>query len=74
MFNWLVKKYTKGYKRVPLFWVNFDLTKYKKDGTKNSCDVYLLPELQSDKFISKHLKVIIDHIRDNYDMDSLVKI
>ena len=34
MINWLIKKYTKGYTEVPLFWVNFDLIKYNQFGKK----------------------------------------
>jgi len=73
MINWLIKKFTKGYKKIPLFWVNFDLIKYKKDGASGSCMAHVHPELKNDEFIKENLKAIINHIRDNYDMDSLVK-
>lgn len=73
MINWLIKKYTKGYTKVPLFWVNFDLIKYNKDGEKDSCNAYIHPELKDDSFIDGALKGVIEHIRNNYNMDSFVK-
>lgn len=73
MINWLIKKYTKGYTKVPLFWVNFDLIKYNQFGEEDSCNAYIHPELKDDRFVHEALKGIIEHIRNNCDMDSFVK-
>ena len=71
--NWLNKKFTRNYKEVPLFWVMFDLNKYLKDGSTNSCISKLHPTIGNDIFIKDKLFEIIDYIRSTYDMEKLSK-
>jgi len=72
MFSWANKKLTKNYNEVPLFWVDFNLNKYKKYGNRNSCIASLHPSLRDDKYIKENLNNLIDYIRDNYDMEKLL--
>lgn len=73
MFGKLSKKITNGYQAVPLFYVNFNLKKYKESGEPGSCDLALHPSLKDDEYVKKQLNEIVDHIRKNYDMEKLVK-
>lgn len=73
MFDFLSRKYTNDYKEVPLFYVTFDLNKYKTEGEKGSCELKVHPSLKEDKFIKEQLNGLIDHIRENYDMEELSK-
>ena len=49
MFKWLFNKLTNNYNKVPLFFVNFNLSKYQRNGAKNSCIVKIHPELKNNK-------------------------
>ena len=73
MFDKIAKKLTNEYKEVPLFYVTFDLDKYLKSGKKGSCNLKLHPSLKEDKFIIKQLNGLVDHIRENYDMEKMTK-
>ena len=73
MINWLMKKLTKNYNEIPLFWVFFNLQKYQQLGVKNSCIVKIHPELKDDKYVINTLNNLIDYIRENYDMEKLSK-
>ena len=73
MFNWLSRKLTKNYNEVPLFWVDFNLNKYKESGAKDSCMVRIHPELKDDEFIIDTLNETIDYIRIKYCMEDLSK-
>jgi len=73
MFKWLFNKLTNNYNKVPLFFVNFNLSKYQRNGAKNSCIVKIHPELKNNKYIVESLNNLIDYIRDNYDMDKISK-
>jgi len=73
MFKWLYNKLTNNYNKIPLFFVNFNLSKYQLNGAKNSCIVKIHPELKNDKYIVESLNNLIDYIRDNYNMDKLSK-
>lgn len=68
------KKITNNFKEVPLFYVTFDLNKYKEKGEKGSCDLKLHPQLKDDPFIMEQLNGVVDHIRKNYDMEDLSKL
>jgi hypothetical protein len=72
LLKWVTGKLTKGYNEVPLFYVTFNLNKYKENGTKGSCDVKLHPSI-SDEHVKEQLNSLIDYIRDNYDMEKLSK-
>jgi uncharacterized protein YeeX (DUF496 family) len=67
----MFKLLTDNYNHVPLFWVDFNLNKFKKDGAKNSCDLQLHPEFRDDQHIIKTLNDLVDYIRDNYNMDKV---
>ncbi|MEK3955830.1 MULTISPECIES: hypothetical protein [unclassified Psychrobacillus] len=73
MKNKTTKKLTNGHKEVPLFYVTFDLNKYLETGEKGSCNIRLHPSVKEDETIVEILKDLIEHIRKNYDMESLVK-
>lgn len=71
MLNKLSKKLTSNYSDVPLFYVSFNLNKYKQDGEKGSCDLKLHPSIK-DEYVVNQLNDLVDYIRKNYDMDELV--
>lgn len=73
MFKKLSKKLTNNYKEVPLFYVTFDLNKYKENGENGSCDLVIHPSLKDDKYITEPLERIIKYIREVYDMEKLSK-
>lgn len=73
MINWLMRKLTKNYESIPLFWEDFNLQKYQKDGAKNSCTLHIHPELKNDEHIIGTLSNLVDYIRENYDMEKLSK-
>lgn len=73
MFKFINRKLTKNYKEIPLFWVNFNLNKYKKDGAENSCVVKIHPELKNDIWVECALYDLVDYIRKHYDMQILSK-
>lgn len=55
--------------------MNFNYQKYKEFGKKDSCTFYSIhPDLTKDEFMKAHLRVVADHIRDNYDMETLVRL
>jgi len=73
MFKWLSRKLTRNYHEVPLFIVTFNLNKFKKDGTQNSCELKLHPDFRNDKHIRQTLNNLVDYIRENYDMENISK-
>jgi hypothetical protein len=73
MLSWLIRKITKNYSEVPLFWVTFNLNKYKNEGVKNSCILSLHPELKNDEYIRNTLNDLVDYIRGSYDMNKISK-
>ena len=73
LFNKLIKKLTKNYTKVPLFWVDFNLEKYQKYGAKNSCTIKIHPVLKDDECVKQYLNDLIFYIRNYYDMNDLTK-
>ena len=73
MYKGLMKKLTNDFNDVPLFYVNFNLNKYLKNGAKGSCVAKVHPTLTEDEYIKNQLNDLIDYIRDNYDMEELSK-
>lgn len=73
MLEELMKKVTNNYQSVPLFFATFNLEKYLNEGEKGSCMLQVHPELRNDSFIKEQLNGLIDHIRQNYDMEKLSK-
>lgn len=56
-----------------LFYVTFNLQKYKENGEKGSCDLKLHPACKGDEFTIHRLNELVDHVRSHYDMESLSK-
>lgn len=73
MLDKLFETFTNDFKEVPLFYVTFDLNHYKETGEKDSCTARIHPTLANDPFIDEQIKSVIDHIRNNYDMEDLCK-
>ena len=74
IFNhWLCRK-TKNLTQIPIFYMTFDYRKYKKHGKENSCTFHCLPEISNDEFVKNRLSEVVDYVRDNYDLDKIVRI
>ncbi len=71
MIKWLGNKLTNNNNEIPLFWVTFNLNKYKENGAKGSCNLKLHP-LLTDEYIKNQLNNLVDYIRDHYDMEELL--
>ena len=52
----------------------FDYRKYQQDGKTGSCTFYAHPEIAQDEFVKERLGEVVDHIRDNYDLDIFTRI
>ena len=72
MLRKLTKRLTGGHKEIPLFYVTFNLKKYKSQGEKGSCDLKLHPSLKGDKVAIEKMNDLVDHIRKHHDMEKLV--
>lgn len=73
--NWFVRWKTKNYRRIPLFVVTLDYKKFKEEGKAGSCTVYNLhPSFMKDEYLQSRIQECIDHIRDNYDMEQVIKL
>lgn len=74
IFNhWLCRK-TKNLTQIPIFYMTFDYKKYKMYGKENSCEFHCLPEIANDEFVKNRLSEVVDYVRDNYDLDEVVRI
>lgn len=60
--------------KIPIFYMTFDYRKYKKHGKENSCTFHCLPEIANDEFVKNRLSEVVDYVRDNYDLDKIVRI
>ena len=73
--NLYIKRKTKNLTVIPLFAMTFNYKKYKENGKENSCMLYTLhPDIARDEFLKENLQRLVDHIRDNYDMEVFTKI
>lgn len=72
--NWYICKKTKNLTRIPLFTMTFNYRKYKAEGKKDSCTFYAHPDIVQDEFVKEKLGEVVDHIRDNYDMDIFTRV
>lgn len=73
--NLYIKRKTKNLTQIPLFTMTFNYKKYKGNGKENSCVLYALhPDIARDEFLKENLQRLVDHIRDNYDMEVFTKI
>ena len=52
----------------------FNYKKYKEHGKKNSCTFYAHPEIAQDEFVKEKLSEVVDHIRDNYDLNIFTEV
>lgn len=68
----LTRLLTRNLRKVPLLYINFDMQKFRKDGTKGSCDCVLHPVLAKDKHIIEIMNGLCDYVRENYDMEKLI--
>ena len=74
IFNhWLCRK-TKNLTQIPIFYMTFDYRKYKRYGKENSCTFHCLPKIANDEFVKNRLSEVVDYVRDNYDLDEIVRI
>ena len=71
MFKLFKRFFTKNLTEIPLFYINFNYKKYKRDGKKNSCIAHIHPLLKDDEYIKEMINMTIDYIRDNYDMEEV---
>ena len=62
---------TKNLTEIPLFWVVINYKKYQEDGAKGSAMAHRHPILKDDEYIKTTLNELIDHIRNNYDVNEL---
>lgn len=72
--NCWIRHKTKNLTRIPLFTMTFNYRKYKTDGKKDSCMFYTHPDIAKDEFVKSKLQEVVDHIRDNYDLEIFTKI
>lgn len=72
--NLYIRCKTKNLKRISLFVMTFNYPKYKAEGKKDSCMFYAHPNIVQDEFVKSKLQEVVDHIRDNYDLDVFTKI
>lgn len=73
--NLYIKRKTKNLTQIPLFTMTFNYKKYKENGKENSCVLYALhTDIARDEFLKENLQRLVDHIRDNYDMEVFTKI
>lgn len=74
IINRWIRRKTKNLTEIPLFTMTFDYRKYKSQGKKDSCMFYAHPNIANDEFVKSKLQEVVDHIRDNYDLDIFTKI
>lgn len=74
LFNMWIRYKTKNLTRIPLFTMIFDYRKYQQDGKPGSCTFYAHPDIAQDEFVKEKLGEVVDHIRDNYDLDIFTRV
>lgn len=74
IFNMWLRHRTKNLTRIPLFTMVLDYRKYQQDGKPGSCTFYAHPDIAQDEFVKEKLGEVVDHIRDNYDMDIFTRV
>ena len=63
---------TNNLKRVPLVNVTFNYDRYKKYGKEGSCIATAHPILSDDETLKQMFEIMVNYIRDNYDMNEVV--
>lgn len=71
IFKFLQNLFTKNKTKIQLFATYFNHKKYKESGKENSCMVKIHPNLANDEFIKHYTSIIIDYIRESYDLEEL---
>lgn len=74
IFNMWLRHRTKNLTQIPLFTMVLDYRKYQQDGKPGSCTFYAYPEIARDEFVKEKLGEVVDHIRDNYDLDIFTRV
>lgn len=54
--------------------MTFNYPKYKAEGKKGSCMFHAHPDIAQDEFVKSKLQEVVDHIRDNYDLEIFTRI
>lgn len=68
----LTRLLTKNLQRVPLLRIDFNMKKFKENGTKGSCMCIIHPVLKDDVHIKNTLNDLCDYIREKYDMEDVI--
>ena len=71
MFKFIERLLTKNRTEIPLLFINFDHQKFIESGKIGSCTVKLHPVLKDDENLNAMLKIVIDYVRKNYDMEEM---
>lgn len=71
IFKFLENLLTKNRTEIPLLFINFDYWKYKESGNIGSCTAKLHPILKDDEQLNEMLKIVIDYVRKNYDLEEM---
>lgn len=74
LINLWIRYKTKNLTRIPLFIMTFNYRLYKEHGKANSCMFCAHPEIARDKYVREELQKVVDHIRDNCDLEIFTKI
>jgi hypothetical protein len=75
LFNLYIRHKTKNFTRIPLFTMTFNWRKFQKEGREGSCIMYTIhPDIAKDPILKEKLSECVDHIRNNYDMETFTKI
>lgn len=72
MIKSITRLLTKNLQRVPLLRIDFNMKKYKENGTKGSCMCVIHPVLKDDEHIIETMNGLCDYIREKYDMEKLI--
>ena len=72
--NVIVDLLTDRKRKVPIIYINFNYQKFLKDGAEGSCTCSIHPDLTHDAKLTSMLNEVVDYIRDDYDMKTLVEL
>lgn len=72
MIKPITRLLTKNLQRVPLLRIDFNMKKFKENGTKGSCMCVIHPVLKDDEHIIETMNELCDYIREKYDMEKLI--
>lgn len=72
MIKPITRSLTKNLQRVPLLRIDFNMKKFKENGTKGSCMCVIHPVLKEDDHIMETMNGLCDYIREKYDMEDVI--